>query len=468
MRTIWQFILVGITVILVLFINEVSASDNVDWISNWAPNVFRELLDAEYRNDTVFVVGVSGFNMVDVSDPENPFGLGIYTPPGHPYVRFYHVAVDDGIAYGFAREDGISIISFGEWGQPHRIGVYELGNTAFEDGRIFGNLLFSTAHRNGVYIFEILETGELNRIGHLYAEIENAIALDIQNDFLYIANGIGGIVVYDISVPESPVFVSQINTTGAAQDIDISGDNAIVAVGGLGVDIIDFSDPANPEFITNITGIGSAFNLSVENGLAYVARWETVEIIDVSDPQNPVLAGWEDTRTRAMGLTVSDSIIYVADWSFLEIYRFGESRQQDIHLDLTDIDMGDVEPGEIIDTTFYVYNTGGITLNIHNISGMNNGFSVEPTNAVIPADSSFEFQLFFEPVNDEYVFANIMIQSDDPDESVKSFRAFGNGSLRLNIGDPAPDFTHLGIDNREYTLSDYYGQVILIAFFASW
>lgn len=444
------------------------ATDNVDWIGRWFPNIFAELLDCEYRNDTLFVAGVSGFSMVDVSDFNNPVLLGRYTPPGHPYERFYHIAVGNGYAYGFGRDDGISIIDFGGPGNPIRIDVYPSHGIAFEDGQIQDDLLYVTAHSRGLYIFELGDRGELDLLNSVNGQLTNATALAIEDTIAFVADGAGGISVLNIADPDAPIFLSQINTTGAAQDIGLYGDYAAVAVGGLGVDVIDFSDPANPQFGSNIAGEGSAFNLSVENGLAYVARWEGVEVIDVSDPHNLFLAGWEDTPSRAMGLTVNDSIIFVADWANVEIYRFGEGIQADIHIDFSLMDMGDVAPGEVADTVFTVFNTGGSALTINNIVGQNYGFSVTPTDASIPADSSYDFMLSFEASDSEYRSTVIFIHSDDPDEPTKAFRAFANGAPRLNIGDPAPDFTLMGIDGRQYTLSDYYGRVVLLAFFASW
>jgi len=38
----------------------------------------------------------------------------------------------------------------------------------------------------------------------------------------------------------------------------------------------------------------------------------------------------------------------------------------------------------------------------------------------------------------------------------------------LRVGDPAPDFTLSGLDGGRYTLSDYRGQVVILASFATW
>ena len=38
----------------------------------------------------------------------------------------------------------------------------------------------------------------------------------------------------------------------------------------------------------------------------------------------------------------------------------------------------------------------------------------------------------------------------------------------LRVGDTAPDFTLTGLDGESYTLSDFRGQVVILASFASW
>ena len=442
----------------------IKASDNIDWISTWGPETFfRELLDCEYRNDTLYAAGVGGFMMVDITDPADPESLGRY-----PYQRIYHVAVWNEVAYGFNRYGGILIIDFGGSGDPYLQDLYQLEGVSFEDGQIVGNELYAAAHEQGLFIFRISDDGGLTLIGQSSDDSQNATALAVRDGLAYVADGAGGVLVLDITDPEEPIFVSQINTTSAAQDIDFRQNYAVVAVGGHGIDIIDFTDPMDPVFMSNLPGQGSAFNLSVENNLAYVARWERIEVIDVSDPQNPILAGWEDTPHRAMGLTVHDSVIFVADWAFIETYRFGESIQADIHIDFSRIDMGDAEVGETIDTIFTVYNTGGSALVITDIDLEDDSFSVFPDNGTIPADSSFEFQLAFTAPDDDYKTSMINMYSNDPDEPVKRFRASANGTPRLHIGDPAPDFTLMGIDGQQYTLSEYYGRVVLLAFFGTW
>jgi hypothetical protein len=283
------------------------------------------------------------------------------------------------------------------------VDVFTSGDIGFEDGLILDTLLYATAHEAGLFIFDIDNSGNMQLINQADEHPLNATTIAMRGNHAYIADGAGGVLVLDITEPLNVTFVSRIATTSGAQDLGFYGDYAAVAVGGMGVDIIDFSDPANPQFISNITGNGSAFNLTVDDHLAYVARWDNVEIIDISDPQNPILAGWEDTRTRAMGLTARDSIIYVADWFNVEIYRFGEGLQRDIDINFTQIDMGDVMTGNTADTVFEVFNTGGSTLNITQISTYNDAFDVVPETAIIPPDSQHEFTLSFTAPSEDYI-----------------------------------------------------------------
>jgi hypothetical protein len=376
--------------------------------------------------------------------------------------------VGDGLAFGFARDDGIASIVFGPSTPPHRVDVFTSGDIGFEDGLIIDTLLYVTAHEAGLFIFDIDNSGNMQLINQADEHPLNATTIAARGNHAYIADGAGGVLVLDITDPLNVSFVSRIATTSGAQDLGFYGDYAAVAVGGLGVDIIDFSNPENPVFVSNITGNGSAFNLTVDDHLAYVARWDNVEIIDISDPQNPILAGWEDTRTRAMGLTARDSIIYVADWFNVEIYRFGEGLQRDIDINFTQIDMGDVMTGNTVDTVFEVFNTGGSTLNITQISTYNDAFDVVPETAIIPPDSQHEFTLSFTAPSEDYISSVVRVFSDDPDEPFKQFSVYANGSPRLRIGDPAPDFTLEDVNGDFYTLSDYLGKVVFLAFFASW
>ena len=78
-----------------------------------------------------------------------------------------------------------------------------------------------------------------------------------------------------------------------------------------------------------------------------------------------------------------------------------------------------------------------------------------------------EVELTFTPVDDQTTQAVIRFWSNDPDEPRRTFVARGN-TTSLRVGDSAPDFTLNDIGGVPHTLSDYAGNVIVLAFFTSW
>jgi hypothetical protein len=64
---------------------------------------------------------------------------------------------------------------------------------------------------------------------------------------------------------------------------------------------------------------------------------------------------------------------------------------------LTDMAFGSVQTNKTHRDSFYVRNLGGSALNVTDISGAGNGFSVSPTSATIPSDDSAKFIVSFLP-----------------------------------------------------------------------
>ncbi len=85
---------------------------------------------------------------------------------------------------------------------------------------------------------------------------------------------------------ESSVYYE--NTTGSASGIYVSGDYAYVADGVSGLAVIDISDPTNPGIPVYEDTNGYASNVYVSGDYAYVADgFSGFAVINISDPTNP-------------------------------------------------------------------------------------------------------------------------------------------------------------------------------------
>ena len=297
----------------------------------------------------------------------------------------------------------------------------------------------------------------------------NAFALAASQNYLFVADGAGGLGVMDLSDPVSPTFLASRPTTGLAVDVAIKGNYAYVAVGSGGMDIFDITNPAAPVFAANYHVDGFTNHLSVDGERAYLANWETVEIVDISEPTEPELVATQHSFERAMAVAVGNGTFYVGDWATFRIYDYLDSPAPDINADPIEISFGTVPVGEAQTLSVFVENLGQLPLTISGLSAVGSGFSVASAAFTLDAFESREIPVTFQPSSTSRVSGFISIRSDDPDEAEKIVPLTG-GDRTVGVGDLPPDFTLVDTQGKSYHLQEFIdqGQIIIIAMFASW
>jgi len=153
-----------------------------------------------------------------------------------------------------------------------------------------------------------------------YAE---GVTLSSDGAKAFVANGLSGLQIIDISNLSIPTNVSFIDTPGYATSVTLSLDGTIAYVADdyAGLQIIDVSDPALPTILASINTLGfGAQNvvLSADETRAYVANgYLGLQIIDVSDPSSPSIVASVDTPEYAHSVALSSdgTKAYIADGS---------------------------------------------------------------------------------------------------------------------------------------------------------
>lgn len=198
--------------------------------------------------------------------------------------------------------------------------------------------------------------------------------LEIDNDYLYVANNDSGFRVVDISDPTLPVEVWYNDALGAVREIIISGNYAYLTSDpdiwddsdAEGIRIFDISDPSLPTQVgyCPVTIDLNYNDIVASSDYVYLANNTGIQIIDVSDPAVPVIISSHDTPGKAWKLDVQASYLYVADYDHFRIL--------DVSDPLSPYQVGALEmPADrvkVAGSYAYVLNIQNIILRVINVS----------------------------------------------------------------------------------------------------
>ena len=116
----------------------------------------------------------------------------------------------------------------------------------------------------------------------------------------------GGLLIYDISNPSRPLFVSHLRGFGDAVDITLDGKLALLAAEDAGLVILDISNPPRPQLVSRtrvVTEYGeviSVIGVRANEGIAYLGTLQYGGVVygfDYRQPRSPrlvFLAEYED------------------------------------------------------------------------------------------------------------------------------------------------------------------------------
>lgn len=157
-----------------------------------------------------------------------------------------------------------------------------------------------------------------------------ATAIDVEGDYIYIADIFNGLCIFNITDPANPVFIGHYDTEGFTEYVFVNDSLAYLADGDSGLVILDVSNPSNPNYLGSWTQSNYySVTVFVADTIAYLGNitGEPLKIINVANPTNPFLIA-NCPQNPAGGVIASaytvDTLAFLAGswWIASELYHF--------------------------------------------------------------------------------------------------------------------------------------------------
>jgi len=257
--------------------------------------------------DHVYLGEGTHLAVLDVSDPGNPTMVGV-SPVLSDIVR--GVAASGYYAYTVSWDGCLSVIDVHNPRRPSIVG------TAWVEGRdalwavaVSDHYAYIAAGLAGMIVMDISDPKNVEEVtrcnsgssGEQCDRLGETIDVFVQGHYAYVAaRGIpgwdAGLSIVDISNPRSPAKVGAYQTPmpqdglSTWRTVFVSGHYAYVG-DYSGMRIVDTSDPSVPKEVGSYQTFGGVDDLFVSDQYAYLASG-SLQIVDVSNPSNPLLISW--------------------------------------------------------------------------------------------------------------------------------------------------------------------------------
>jgi hypothetical protein len=133
----------------------------------------------------------------------------------------------------------------------------------------------------------------------------------VKGNYAYLSSLTQGLIIYDVTNPEHPIWVNTVDTPGASAAVFVTGGYAYVAECDYQacLQIIDIDPPENAHIVKSVSNVSSE-NIFVADGYAYVS--EPIKIIDIDPPEDAHIVKTFYTQGNTGNIQVIGDYAYVA------------------------------------------------------------------------------------------------------------------------------------------------------------
>ncbi len=409
--------------------------------------------------------GLAGWNIADLLDPQLTT-----TDPAGAEASCSAVAVDDGgTRLVVSRDAGLELWGVDDPASPQMLSTVDAPAMAdlvlTPDGTLFG-----AAAGGGVHALTI--TGDtLALVADTSDASSDARALAWSTSTgLWVAEGRAGLRGYVLD-GTSLGMTGSVAIDGVAVDVSLAGDRAFVA-SLEGVSSVDVSDSSSPTVVTDRASPGTAMAVAALGDVVWISDWERLRAMDPTDGAGLALLGDEplladNPLPRTAEVVADDDRLIAAHWDGIRTYVPCPTQPPALWPELDHIDFRSVSAGSSETRVIVLRNNGAQPLEITSLATDHPAFAV-PSDAITIAPGAGEaVEIEFAPTDATGVTSNLIVASNDPDEPEVLVPLTGNVPGAL-IGEPVVPFHAVAVDGRTWRPQDLEGQVILLAYFASW
>ena len=450
-----------------VFCPAVDAEDPLEHLSRSNTDTFFETTDAVALPGAVWTcTGVQGLVIHDASDPERLREAGAlsFSSSDSQYGRCSHLdAQGDRVAVVTHRDElqtipFVTLIDASDPLNPRMLDRQD-SDLLLEEAALDGDRVLVAAHEDGIAVYDAAgdslsfqgAVGGLGNVGRVETFPGGVLAGTLDNR-LWILD-------------EALAPIAEIPVAAAVQAIEDLGDGrAAVALGSDGLIVVDLEAGV---ITAEVDTRGTALRLDcLDEEILVVANWTDVRVYDITGDAPALIAGVfaAGEQPRHVGGAGRGRIVYAGEWTGVHALRLDPSiRAPEFTPDVLSIKVPDDGGAHAAAVT--VRNEGRATLTIEKLDPPRGWSASADFDALQPGEVG-AIEVRFEG-GDAAGADWFNVCTNDPDESPARL-SVSAGSDALTVGDPAVDFSYVGVNTGEaHSLSAERGGVVLLSYFAT-
>jgi hypothetical protein len=270
--------------------------------------------------DTLLYVadGSAGLQIVDVTDPLAPQIIGAVDTPGSAV----DIVVDGGLAYVADSGAGLQVIDVSMPTAPSIIGNYDTEGIAVKLDKV-GDIAYVADTSWGLQLLDVSTPSTPFRRSQLdMPESANAVDVTVGGSLAHVAAEAQGLVVCNVSDPDNPWIIDDVkggtrNIT--ATKVDFFRDRVYVADGLDGMQVVDVSDTTNITLLGDVDTESTGEDVQVQGIFTYVCNGSGVNVVDCRDDNNLQVVGNMGVPATSRGIHLTEFYAYVANGDGIQV-----------------------------------------------------------------------------------------------------------------------------------------------------